>query len=313
MDILTKVLGIKTEYEPWNKKEYLPLYISDSYDFQGVNLDGHRCILISPIEDAASIPTLKKQIARIQDVDYVPVIVFQKTISSYRRKNMIEKRLPFITENQVYLPFMGTYLEKQTKEIKTVKRFMASTQLLLLLYLYSNETKLYISEATRTLPFTPMTMSRAVKQLEAVDLFNVTKDGVNKVIEGRYGKRELYEKSKPYMVNPVLYRRYIEKKYVTDDMVLAGISALAEQTMLIDNRFRTYAVNGKKYDKSVLTDEMVEPGSQVALEIWNYDPKLFANDNVADPVSVALSFENSNDERIEEAVDDMMGNVFGEE
>ena len=45
-----------------------------------------------------------------------------------------------------------------------------------------------------------MTMSRAVKQLEATGLFYTTKDGVNKVITSRSNRLELYHKLKEYMI-----------------------------------------------------------------------------------------------------------------
>ena len=41
-----------------------------------------------------------------------------------------------------------------------------------------------------------MTLTRAVKQLEATDLFLVAKDGVNKFIESKYKRDELFEKQK---------------------------------------------------------------------------------------------------------------------
>ena len=39
------------------------------------------------------------------------------------------------------------------------------------------------------LPFTAMTLTRAVKQLETTDLFLVAKDGVNKFIESKFKER----------------------------------------------------------------------------------------------------------------------------
>lgn len=54
-----------------------------------------------------------------------------------------------------------------------------------------------------------------------------------------------------------------------------------------------------------LTEELVEPDKQVRLELWAYDPKQFADDNNADDISVVLSFQNTNDERIEEAIDEL--------
>ena len=50
----------------------------------------------------------------------------------------------------------------------------------------------------------------------------------------------------------------------------------------------------------------MDPEKQVRLELWAYDPKQFAQNGMADLASVALSFENSTDERIEEAVEEML-------
>ena len=46
------------------------------------------------------------------------------------------------------------------------------------------------------------------------------------------------------------------------------------------------------------------------MELWKYDPKLLASDGIADPVSVALSIDSNNDERVEDAVDYMINNTW---
>ena len=129
---------------------------------------------------------------------------------------------------------------------------MFSVQQLTLMYLYNNSKKLYVSDDTKKLPFTAMTMSRAVKQLEATGLFHTTKDGVNKVIESDYGWRELYEKVKGYMISPVRKSGYLNKVEITTDMVIAGDSVLAEVTMLNPSRVMTYAVYAKSFAKEKL-------------------------------------------------------------
>ena len=92
---------------------------------------------------------------------------------------------------------------------------------------------MYISEAGKVLPFTAMTLTRAVKQLEATDLFLVAKDGVNKFIESKYKRDELFEKAKVYLTTPVRKAGYIDKAQVTENMVFAGETALSEKTLLI--------------------------------------------------------------------------------
>jgi len=88
-------------------------------------------------------------------------------------------------------------------------------------------------------------------------------------------------------------------------MVFAGETALSEKTMLNPSRVVTYAISEKDYDKTLLTDELMDPNKQVRLELWAYSPKQFSEDNSADDISIVLSFADTNDERIEEAVDEL--------
>ena len=71
------------------------------------------------------------------------------------------------------------------------------------------------------------------------------------------------------------------------------------------SRVVTYAISEKDYDKTLLTNELIDPDKQVRLELWAYNPKQFSEDNSADDISIVLSFTDTNDERIEEAVDEL--------
>ena len=116
---------------------------------------------------------------------------------------------------------------------------------------------------------------------------------------------ELFEKAKVYLTTPVRKAGYIDKAQVTENMVFAGETALSEKTMLNPSRVFTYAISEKDYDKTLLTDELIDPDKQVRLELWAYNPKQFSEDNSADDISIVLSFGDTNDERIEEAVDEL--------
>jgi len=306
------IFGLPVRYEEWNKQNLLPLYIAGSYKFSVAFLNGCRCIVLTPTEELVTLPALKRQIQRIQEVDPAPVVIKLPTISSYRRKKMIESGIPFITGKQAFLPFMGTFLTQENEEPKEVNKLMFSSQQLVLLYLYSKSKKLYVSEATHKLPFTAMTMSRAVKQLEATGLFNTTKDGVNKVLESDYSRPELYKKVKVYMTSPVRKVVYVNRNAITEDMVLAGDSVLTEETMLNMGPVMTYAVYAKKFNQEGLMNVLIDPDEQVRVELWEYDPGQFSINNRADKLSVALSFEGNEDERIEAAVEELLKGVWTE-
>lgn len=309
-ELTDTIFGMTVQYEQWNMQNLLPFYISTAYTFQSATIDGIRCIMLTPIEELDTLPALRKQIGKIQEIDNLPVVLHLSAVSFYRRKSLIENKIPFITAKQAYLPFMATFLEDEKEPEKQVTKFMFSTQQLVLLYLYSQESRLYISEATKKLPFSAMTLSRAVKQLEAVGLFYVTKEGVNKVIEAKYPSRELFERIKGYLSTPVRTVGYLEKVNITDDMVIAGETALAEKTMLNMGRITTYAVYVKSFDKTKLMNELVDPKKQIRLELWEYDPKQFGKADMADGISVALSLLENTDERVEENVEELLESEF---
>lgn len=304
--MIDNIFGLSIRYEPWDKKSILPLYIVSNYQFYTVYIENIRCIVIIPIEELSTLPSLKKQIQKIRVIDDVPVVLYSKTISFYRRKSLLENHIPFITDKQTFLPFIGTLLVDEKEPEKIKDKFVYSTQLLFLAYMYNHEKKVYVSDLSKSLPFSAMTLSRAVKQLEMTDLFLVYKDGVNKVIESKYSHKELFECIQHYLLTPVRQVGYMNQSLVTDYMVLAGETALSEMSMLNPSRLRTYAVYEKDFDKTQLIDELIDPEVQVKVEIWAYDPQLFTHTNIADTLSIVLSLKENKDERIEEVLEDIL-------
>ena len=304
--MIDHIFGLSIRYEPWDKKSILPLYIVNSYQFYTAYIENIRCIVIIPTEELPTLPSLKKQIQKIRVIDDVSVVLYSKTISFYRRKSLLENHIPFMTDKQVFLPFIGTLLvdEKETEKMKD--KFVYSTQLLFLAYMYNHEKKVYVSDLSKYLPFSAMTLSRAVKQLEMTDLFLVYKVGVNKVIESKYSYKELFERIQHYLLTPVRQVGYMDQSLVTDHMVLSGESALSEMSMLNPSRIKIYAVYEKDFDKTQLIDELIDPDVQVKVEIWAYDPQLFTHTNIADTLSIILSLKVNKDERIEKIIEDIL-------
>ena len=304
--MIDHIFGLSIRYEPWDNKSILPLYIVNSYQFYTAYIENIRCIVIKPIEELPTLPSLKKQIQKIRVIDDVPVALYSKTISFYRRKSLLENHIPFMTDKQVFLPFIGTLLVDEKEREKIKDKFVYSTQLLFLAYMYNHEKKAYVSDLSKYLPFSAMTLSRAVKQLEMTDLFLVYKVGVNKVIESKYSYKELFERIQHYLLTPVRQVGYMDQSLVTDYMILAGESALSEISMLNPSRIKTYAVYEKDFDKTQLIDELIDPDVQVKVEIWAYDPQLFTHTNIADTLSIVLSLKENKDERIEKILEDIL-------
>lgn len=283
----------------------------ENYNIYQATIGNTRCIILKSIQELPTLPALKKQLKLIQTIDNVPVVLELDTVTSYRKQSLIENNISFITNKQLYLPFIGAMLMDEEETKKPPKKFVYSTQQLFLYYLYNNEKRIYVSDARRHLPYTAMTLTRAVKQLEATNLFFIGKDGVNKFIKSKYNNRkDLFIKAKSYLSSPVISIGYIDKTQVTQDMVFSGETALFKKTLLSPSRVVTYAINEKDYDKTLLQEELIDPDKSVKLELWAYDPNLFAKDAYADDISVILSFKDTKDERIKVAINDLQEKIF---
>ena len=67
--MFTSVFGISIKYEAWNHQDSLPVYIAGSYDFHTAYIGNRRCVMLAPTEELATLPALKKQIIKIQQID----------------------------------------------------------------------------------------------------------------------------------------------------------------------------------------------------------------------------------------------------
>ncbi|MBS6194177.1 MAG: MarR family transcriptional regulator [Clostridiales bacterium] len=227
---------------------------------------------------------------------------------------MIENKIPFIVEGkQVYLPFMAAYLqEKADTERKTKEKFMVSAQVLFLLYMYQKRGEVYLADAVRQLPYSAMTMTRAAKQLEESGLICIRKEGVNKILFSRISKKEMYERGKDFLSSPIVKKGFLNKENLTGQMTLTGTSALADKTMLNSEALLVYAVDKKECNLKELQKELLDPYKQIGIEVWKYSPQLFGKDGTVDTISLALSLLEEKDERIEEAVEEMLNKLWRE-
>lgn len=93
-------------------------------------------------------------------------------------------------------------------------------------------------------------------------------------------------------------------------MRLAGLSALAHHSMLAAPKQQVYAVNRTKW-RSV-DASMENPGPMtgyIECQLWNYSPALQPDGDTVDPLSLTLSLQDSTDERVQNALDELKGEL----
>jgi len=127
------------------------------------------------------------------------------------------------------------------------------------------------------------------------------------------GRKALWERAKARLRDPVrttvrLWERDIPKRF----RLLASESALAEWTNLNPPPSPVYAVGRKGWNeihKSKPDEIPVEEPGTCTVQIWRYDPTLFASQSCVDAFSLFLSLEHESDERVSAALGRLMEHI----
>jgi hypothetical protein len=277
-----------------------------------VVMGGVSCIFAEPRGQIPAVEAMVKHFSTIYSAIAMPVVLKTIGLSSERRKVLMDARIPFIASGQIYLPFMGIILQKQLyNEPKSREKLMPSAQMLLLAYLYQESNKMYTSPIASKIGVSLMQITRAVRQLERLNLFEVSKDGVLLVIKGKLNHRALFENATKYLLDPVRGVHYIYRNEMINQLPYAGINALSEITMLSAPDYPTYAYYSKT-DRLHGENGLTDSEKQVRVEIWKYPPTALSKQlHISDPLSVIISLkEDRDDERVEQAIEDVLRKMW---
>lgn len=311
MEYLDKVLGIKVIYKNVEFK-HLPNFIATRYRLQLVSMNEQKIIFLYPKTELEQIEVLKKHIARIQKNENLPVVLVLKELSFRQREYLIREKIPFVADGkQIYLPFMAVYLQERCSAEKIPREeILPSAQMLLLHFVYGGAQELSTSQAAKDLELTPTSISRASRQLEEMGLLHIRKVGVQRIMQSEDSPRTLFQKAGDKLLNPIKRTVYIPKKYVGIDLLESGYSALAEYSMLNEPNVRSYAAERISQWKDFTTNSLQNSKVQVAVEMWRYNPRKLSTRNTVDELSLALTLREDADERVEEAVEEMLNKLW---
>ena len=311
MEYLDKVLGVKVIYEDVEFK-HLPNFIATRYRLQMVSMNEQKMVFLYPKAELEQIEVLKKHIARIQKNENLPVVLVLKELSYRQKEYLIREKIPFIVEGkQIYLPFMALYLQERcSAEKKSREEILPSAHMLLLHFIYGGAQELSTSQAAKDLELTPTSISRASRQLEEMGLLHIRKVGVQRIMQSEDSPKTLFQKAGDKLLNPIKRTIYIPKKYVGTELLESGYSALAEYSMLNTPNVRCYAAERISQWKDVMTNSLQNSQVQVAVEMWRYNPRKLSTRNTVDELSLALALREDADERVEEAIEEMLNELW---
>ena len=95
-----------------------------------------------------------------------------------------------------------------------------------------------------------------------------------------------------------------------DTLLKSGYTALAGYSMLNEPNVICYAADSISRWDDIATKKLQDGRTQAAVELWRYDPKKLSETDTVDPLSLALTLKEDGDERVEEAVEEMLSQVW---
>jgi len=315
---LKEVLNLRVKLEEWKGLGALPLYLQREYELYRFRMLEHEYLLAYHLNDDEDSPAmLKKQLQNIKELSGYPVILLSTVVTSYNRKRWIEQQIQFIVPgNQIYLPELGLDLREYFRASTKKARYLSpSTQSLVLYVLHSHEYQLLTTKALKEKTgYSIMTLNRVFDELLEHKMAEGDKlNNRERAICFTKRGRELWNDAKALLKSPVKSKKWIscEPAYAVEYKV-AGLTALAEQTMLAEPRVPTIAMTGEDF-KLAIQNQMIremreEWGSDYQVEIWSYNPSIVTKEPLVDPLSLYLSLQSDIDTRTKGEIEKLMEN-----
>jgi hypothetical protein len=312
MDYIEEALGEKVTRQPWPLPDRMPLYFKGLYHIDCATIGGQECLILSPNEELGTVTAVKKHFRRLNEEWSGPVALELPRLTRQRKQTFIAEKIPFIVPGkQLFLPFWGALLQERydSERASAADKLQPSAQMLLFCFIYGKNRPLYLSRIPEKFGFSAMTVSRACAQLLETGLFAARKDGARKVLTSELSPKELFEKARPFLFDPVRKRFYINNAELPGGFFTAGESALSQKSMLGEPSVPVYGtVKTTKFASR--SEKLLDSEKQCQMELWRYDPTILSGESSADALSLVLSLACLQDERVEMSAEEMLEGVW---
>ena len=253
----------------------------------------------------------------------MPVILVLPSLRAFRRDRLVQLGVPFMVPGtQLFIPPFANLCEQYARQAKAGKLSAAAQATVLYQLLRKPVAPMRLKAWAEKLGYSPMTLTKVRNELVAAELCVPAATVRAHGLQFLYAGRELWEKARPSLRSPVARRIWLKLHALPPEgVVKAGLTALAELTLIEDDPIRTYACRNTAVDGVVMTKLVAErrehrEEANACLECWRYDPCLFVNDGgenrqiagdgTVDRFSLYLSLADSDDERVRLACDELL-------
>ena len=174
---------MRPNLRPWPGQRTLPYFLQEAYDLRELRLwDRPILLAIDRQKGKRGLANARGHLDKIRAIAGHPVVYVTEVLASYERRHLIAKKVPFIVPgNQLFLPELGIDLREYFRgRAPTADAHLSpATQAVLIATLLRVPWQADWQPATvvTELGYTPMTLSRVVKELVAAGLATVQNEG----------------------------------------------------------------------------------------------------------------------------------------
>ena len=318
-DYIHQTLAVRVRVASWDKAGKLPLFLTERFDFFSITLFDRPYILACDRETEPTSPAgLGKQLEVVRKTAGVDVVYVCNSLTAWNRTRLIEQKQSFIVPGkQLYLPLLGMDLREYNRLPSTKKALRnlgpSSVRALLFILYHPDQTDWTLVDLSESLGISTMSVSRTFDEFEESGLFTIELSGKTRVLRREGPGRDVWNKALPFLQTPVMKKVFVEGNKVISELPRSGINALSGQSMLSSPSIPEFALSSadwKKLKKNKRIKEVPAAEDNTAvLEIWRYDPEPFARQGMVDPLSLYLSLKDSDDARVESALNEMLGGI----
>jgi len=316
---LEKVLNIHLIMDVKYRGEGLPYFMYNLYNLHKIKIyNNYFVVIIDKGEKDLTPENIKKQIEIISNKTGMEVIYVHKALTSFQRDRLIKYNINFVVpNNQMYLPHLKIGLREHFKSANQPTKYLSpASQAIIILSILNNYSHLDSQMIQNNISYSAMSVSRSFKEISNYGIGKLIRDGKEKILHLLNDRKQIWDKSKALMNSPVIQEIWLNKTLFDQNLQIAGISALAEYSMISPPENKEYAIYKEdwyKLAKKESVKRLIEPSqteSNIKLQVWYYPPDLRKGKNIVDKYSLYLSLKGEKDERIEHALEEMMEEEF---
>lgn len=279
------------------------------FAFYKANLQSGSVVVLEPKSGVKVTPLQCSKVAlRLSQVLRQPIAFKFDKLEYYERMRFLQKNVYFIAGDNMYLP--NLILTAQSPK-KVAKKLSAAAQYLILHHLQKDSLEgLSVSEISELVPYSYVSVAKAVEVLEDLSLCKCEKDSArSKRLYFEKAGREYWDVVRQYLVSPVKKVFYCDR-IVGAQCPKAGISALAEYSFLAEDSQKTVAVYDMDF-KDIQFEGMNDFDGPIEIEVWKYPHVAFSCD-IVDKLSLYLSLDANQDPRVEKENNNMLEGIWKE-